>query len=67
MTTSKIISLTILMLVLMSPTGFAHADSAIIDDFSIQSEIVQGENVTVTITVSYDFTSDAELKPGVFS
>lgn len=47
--------------------GVTYADSAVIDDFSIQSEIVQGEDVSVAVTISYDFTSETTLNPGIFS
>ncbi len=67
MTSSKLSLLTILMLAIVIPTGFTYADSAVIDEFSIQSKIIQGENISVAITVSYDFTTDAELNPGIYS
>lgn len=60
------ILITFILVTLFAPIGFAQAETWI-EDFAITSDIVPGENTVVMITVGYDFTSQVQLNPGIFS
>ena len=57
----------IFMIIIITPIGVGHADSTRIEEFSVISEVIPGENISVAITVNYDFSSNTEINPGIFS
>jgi len=58
--------ITATLVALLLPVGLAQADTWI-EDFAVISDIVPGENTVIMVTVGYDFTSQVQLNPGIFS
>jgi hypothetical protein len=63
----RLMFLTLILMCYLLPVGLAHADETWIEGFALESEIIPGENVTVSITVGYEFNSEVQLNPGIFS
>lgn len=58
--------ITIIITALLLPVGLVQADTWI-ENFSVISDIIPGENTEVLVTVGYDFTSQVQLNPSIFS
>ena len=66
MSHTKLTLITVILVALLLPVGLVQADTWI-EDFVILSDTVPGENTSVMVTVGYDFSSQVQLNPGIFS
>ncbi len=63
----KLALLALICIGLVIPLASARDDGAWIEDFEFTVGPFSGDNVTTTVTVGYQFDSDVEINPGIFS